>query len=448
MLRWLYKSYRFSASIKLWLRQKFTPAGTIVLVATLIAAGIGVDTTQAMAYQISTLLWMFLLFSVVWSIFKAPRFVARRILPRVGTAGQPLHYRILVTNPGKRVQSAVAISEDLGDGLPTYPEFSSKPEPGEFKRNLFDRFFRFYRWMWLISLKEIAAAAPHPIPTLNPGQSVEIAAQLLPRKRGRLNLEGFRFSVPDPFGISKRHSRQRLPEHIIILPKRYLLPRIELGGTMLYQPGGLSLGNSIGNSEEFMSVREYRRGDPLRHIHWKSTSKTGKLIVKEFQNEFFARHALILDTFLDDVSRSAVFEEAVSIAASFACSLDSQDSMLDLVFVGPQACSVSGNGHGHLEQVLELLATVQPCTEKAFEELEQVVLRETAAVSGCLAVFLDWDQKRKELVDHLASARIPVLVIVVHDPRKAIPSTPLPTEEIIQFHYITLGKVEEGLAQL
>jgi uncharacterized protein (DUF58 family) len=302
--------------------------------------------------------------------------------------------------------------------------------------------------MWLISLKEITTASPHPVPTIDPGQTIEIAAQLLPRRRGRLELNGFRFSVPDPFGICKRHSRQNLPEHILILPKRYVLPRIDLGGTMLYQPGGLSLGNSMGHSEEFLSVREYRRGDPLRHIHWKNTSKTGKLIVKEFQNEFFARHALILDTFLDDVSRSALFEEAVSVAASFACALDTEESMLDLVFAGPQVRSISGNGHGHLEGVLELLATVQPCTEMAFEELEQIVLRETAGVSGCVAVFLDWDEKRKELIDHLSSARIPVLVIVLVDPKRREPSTPPPAHESVQFHLLNAGKIEEGLARL
>ena len=57
------------------------------------------------------------------------------------------------------------------------------------------------------------------------------------------------------------------------------------------------MASSVGESEEFVSLRDYRRGDPMRHIHWKSWAKTGKPIVKEFQDEFFVRHALILDTF-------------------------------------------------------------------------------------------------------------------------------------------------------
>ena len=69
---------------------------------------------------------------------------------------------------------------------------------------------------------------------------------------------------------------------------------------MRYQEGGVALAANIGRSEEFVSLREYRHGDPVRHIHWRSWAKTGKPIVKEFEDEFFVRHALVLDTFTDE----------------------------------------------------------------------------------------------------------------------------------------------------
>src|SRR5204862_6450540 len=116
------------------------------------------------------------------------------------------------------------------------------------------------------------------------------------------------------------------------------------------QHGGVALASAIGESEEFVSLRDYRPGDPLRRIHWRSWAKAGKPVVKDFQDEFFVRHALILDTFTepDDL---AVFEEAVSVAASFACTVDTQESLLDLLFIGPQAftftiiCRVVTGGH-------------------------------------------------------------------------------------------------------
>jgi len=105
---------------------------------------------------------------------------------------------------------------------------------------------------------------------------------------------------------------------------------------MRYQEGGVALAANVGRSDEFVALREYRRGDPLRHIHWRSWAKTGKPIVKEFEDEFFVRHALVLDTF-DGEPNSEVLEEAVSVAASFACTVLTQESLLDLLFVGNQS---------------------------------------------------------------------------------------------------------------
>src|SRR6185503_4682590 len=176
---------------------------------------------------------------------------------------------------------------------------------------------------------------------------------------------------------------------------------LAMPGSMQYQEGGVALASSVGQSEEFVALRDYRRGDPLRHIHWKSVSKTGRLIVKEFQDEFFVRHALILDTF-SLTPRLDVFEEAVSIAASFACTVRTQESLLDLMFVGPQAfCFTIGRGLAHADQMLEILASVRICTEKAFSALQNLVLEHLGTLSGAICVFVEWDQARQELVRKL-----------------------------------------------
>jgi len=67
-------------------------------------------------------------------------------------------------------------------------------------------------------------------------------------------------------------------------------------------------GRRRGESEEFVAMREYRRGDSLRRVHWRSTARLGELVVKEYQDEYFVRHALVLDTFCE-ASRDTVFEE-------------------------------------------------------------------------------------------------------------------------------------------
>src|SRR5262249_52154644 len=156
-------------------------------------------------------------------------------------------------------------------------------------------------------------------------------------------------------------ARVSLPQTVLILPKRYPLPEFALPGTHKYQQGGVAFAASVGESEEFVSLRDYRPGDPLRHVHWRSSARTGRLVVKEFEDEFFVRHALVLDTFATP-EQGLAFEEAVSVAASFVSTVETQESLLDLMFVGAQAvCCTTGRGVSNAEHALGILASVQPC---------------------------------------------------------------------------------------
>jgi uncharacterized protein (DUF58 family) len=202
----------------------------------------------------------------------------------------------------------------------------------------------------------------------------------------------------------------------------------------------------VGESEEFVALRDYRAGDPLRHVHWRSSARTGRLVVKEFEDEFFVRHALVLDTFAA-FAQAAAFEDAVSLAASFACTVDTQESLLDLMFVGPQAvCFTTGRGVGHAEQALEILAGVQPCREKAFASLQALVLEHAAALSGCVCIFLEWDAARRELARRLTALGLPLLVLVVTDAEndRQIAGTP-EADRPASFLVLETGKIEAGL---
>ena len=180
------------------------------------------------------------------------------------------------------------------------------------------------------------------------------------------------------------------PQSILIFPKRYLMPPFELPGAMKYQLGGISMASSVGESEEFVALREYRPGDPLRRMHWKSFAKLGKPIVKEHQEEFFVRHALILDTF-GGPPEADLFEEAVSVAASLAFTIQNQDSLLDLMFIGPRAyCFTAGRGVGQIEQILEVLASVQVSRENNFVSLEHLVVTHSTEIERVMRVCLSF----------------------------------------------------------
>jgi len=250
---------------------------------------------------------------------------------------------------------------------------------------------------------------------------------------------------PDPFGLFRGFVKVPLAQSTLILPKRYPLPAIAMPGAMKYQEGGVAMASNIGRSEEFVSLREYRRGDPYRNIHWRSWAKTGRPIVKEFEDEFFVRHALVLDTFSDD-PRSEAFEEAVSVAASFACTLITQESLLDLLFAGPQAYSfTAGRGLAHADQMLEILASVRVCVDEPFSKLENLVMQHASSVSGCICVLLAWNDERRRLVEKLAALGVPTMVLLVVEPGM---KPDLSHEPFGDIHVLEAGKIEEGLAKL
>jgi uncharacterized protein (DUF58 family) len=237
------------------------------------------------------------------------------------------------------------------------------------------------------------------------------------------------------------------PQSVLILPKRYSLPDFDLPGSMKYQAGGVALASSVGESEEFVSLREYRPGDALRRMHWKSFAKLGKPIVKEFQDEFFVRHALVLDTF-GGAADEEVFEEAVSVAASLAYTVQNQDSLLDLMFVGLQAyCFTYGRGVAELDHVLEVLASVHVGEEKDFDALESLILSHATNLSGCICVFISWDEPRQKLAARLMSRGVPLQVFVVTRDDQPLPLGPMAAQPE-NFHVLPAGQIAEKLAAL
>ena len=408
----------------------------------------GADTNLSLAYQAFVFLCFLLIAALAGTPFSRTRVVAERVLPRFGSVGLPISYRVTLKNLTAKPQRGLSVTEDLADPRPTLGQFISTPEPGEERRNWYDRKNGFYRWSWLLRQNVRGKVNEQPAPTLPPNGSADVQLELVPTRRGVLRFDAVAVACPDPFGLSRAFVRVPLPQSLLILPKRYPLPPLALPGQLRYQQGGVALAASVGESEEFVSLRDYRPGDALRHIHWPSWAKTGKPIVKEFQDEFFTRHALILDTFLP-VAASEVFEEAVSVAASLACTVQAQESLLDLMFVGPQAyCFTMGRGVGHLEQLLEILASVQPCRDREFQSLLQLVLQHAGDLSGCLCVFVQWDEARREFVRRLRELGVPLMVFVVTEAGTQPPEPGPMAGEPERFRRLEVGKVAEELLKL
>lgn len=402
------------------------------------------DTENNLSYQAFPLLLFFLGLAWASSFLFRGQFTVQRLAPRIGTAGSPLSYRVLVKNLGRRTQADLALLEDLADSRPSFKDWLAVQLADE---NAL-RSFRFSHRRRTDPFK-LATLKEASLPPISPSQEAEARVQVLPLRRGVLRFRGVTLARPDPLGLVRSFINVSLPQTILILPKRYPLPPIALPGSMKYQQGGVALASSIGQSEEFVSLRDYREGDPLRHIHWRSWARTGKPVVKEFEDEFFVRHALVLDTFTDQ-PHSETFEEAVSIAASFACTLRTEESLLDLLFVGPESyCFTAGRSLGGADEMLQILASVRTCADQPFASLEHLVLSQVRLLSGCVCVLLAWDKPRRDFIEKLQALDVPVLVLLVVGAGQAAQVDPGPmANDPGHFHVLETGQVEQGLARL
>lgn len=419
--------------------------GLSLLVALLIMIPLAVDTENNVAYQGACLLVSLFLVSTLFAWWVKTRLVLERMLPRFASVGVPVHYPVHVRNLTPRKQAGLTYIETLADARPQAWEWVAFHRAEERRLRKIPIWRRQMRNPFRIAIHQ-----PVEIPTLPPGQEAQVQMILTPLRRGVLRFVSVVVGRADPLGLLYALWKFPLPETLLVLPRRYYVPAVALPGGMKYQQGGVAMASSVGQSDEFVSLREYRRGDPYRHIHWRSWAKFGMPIVKEHEDEFFVRHALVLDTLSED-QFSEAFEEAVSVAASFACTVQSQESLLDLLFAGTEAyCFTAGRGLAHSDQLLEVLASVRTHSEPGnFALLEELVVDHASLVSGCICVFLAWDEPRRNLVRKLRMLGTPLLVLLVVEPGKKqeVELGPM-HEEPEHFRVLEVGSVAEGLATL
>jgi uncharacterized protein (DUF58 family) len=419
--KYLYHAYARLGRLFFWKKNKFSMAGNFLIYALILTVCLGLDTFRSMVYQLFALLFSIFTVSNILS-FKSPKgLFAKRILPEYGTAGTPVSYTILVNNRTNIPKKGFEIRERFSRAIPSLQQFADAREPHEHLRNPWDKKVKVQRWQWLIRQKQNAVVARRTVPTVPPESRVAVQAKLTPLNRGYIYLEGFTFLKKEPLGFTRAFCHTTCDARLLVLPRRYNVPKLSLPGSRKHHTGGIALTSKVGNSDEFVSLREYRPGDPMRLIHWKSLAKTGKLIIRENRDEHFVRHALILDTHAPkDATRE--FETAVSIAASYVANLITGESLLDIFFAGNRIYHyASGRGLLGNTKFLEILALIQPTKDNAFAPVSRAVLKYKQRLSGCILIFTCLDNERLDFLNSLKANSITTTVFLVADESAVYP---------------------------
>jgi uncharacterized protein (DUF58 family) len=136
--------------------------------------------------------------------------------------------------------------------------------------------------------------------------------------RGLFQVGPLMLTVADPFGLVETSRTFTRSQHLLVTPRVYKLPTVRLGadraGSGENRPRAIAAAG-----EEDATVREYRDGDDLRRVHWRSTARRGSLMVRREEQPWQSRCAIFLDartTSHHGHGPSSSLEWAVSAAAS------------------------------------------------------------------------------------------------------------------------------------
>jgi uncharacterized protein (DUF58 family) len=149
----------------------------------------------------------------------------------------------------------------------------------------------------------------------------EVIAGPFAARRGLHRLPPLRAAVEDPLGLARARRRLGEPQEVTVYPRlerlRSCALLTDLGSTRDGRRHGLP---TLGGSE-FRSVRPHNPGEPLSHIDWKATARTGALMLREMDEPSSGDLAVLLDGSSSEVLGELPdtnFELAVRVVGSLA----------------------------------------------------------------------------------------------------------------------------------
>jgi len=171
------------------------------------------------------------------------------------------------------------------------------------------------------------------------------------RRRGPLSLGPWVVERVDPWGMFRRTVGEADGVAMLVVPRVRPVSMASLPSALAEFGGSSEMGTTT-----FAMLREYVIGDELRHVHWKSSAKTGTLMMRQYIDVTRPRLMLVLVTETRAYTSEEEFESAVDFIASLATVAAS--SGLDV-----EVCTTTGeraaHGKGRSSAAIDMLALVE-----------------------------------------------------------------------------------------
>lgn len=171
------------------------------------------------------------------------------------------------------------------------------------------------------------------------------------QRRGPVSLGPWVLERVDPWGLLRRRVGEVDGVALLVVPRVRPVSLAALPSALADFGGSAEMGTTT-----FATLREYVIGDELRHVHWRSSAKTGKLMMRQYVDITRPRITLVLVAEERAYTSADEFEEAVDFIASLAAVASSSGLDVEVVTTAGERAS---HGGGRSTAVLDLLALVE-----------------------------------------------------------------------------------------
>lgn len=207
--------------------------------------------------------------------------------------------------------------------------------------------------------------------------------------RGRYSIGPLTVRLSDPFGFVELTRAFTARSSLVVTPVVTTLPAVSLSGDWSGTGDNRPRAFAATGTED-VTVREYRMGDDLRRIHWRSTARTDELMVRREEQPYQSRVTILLDTRAvahRGTGPASSFEYAVSAAASVGAHLAAQQftvrTLTDDVRAGDAMWHDRGiSGPAEVQLLLDSLAVIRTSARSEFANASP----ETASTGLVVAV--------------------------------------------------------------
>ena len=259
-----------------WLRETVNAAGWLLLLALVVGVALGLGAGLVEAWAIAGIAAALLLMSIPFLLGGHDYRINLQLDRDRVVAGSEVNGHIDIGNRSARVSLPGIVDIPVGDGL-------------------------------------VEAHVPLLLAGAEHREQLTIAA----KRRGIIDVGPMTIGRGDPVGILRREITWPGTQRIYVHPVTVRIPSTSAG--LIRDLEGMPTRDIVDADLSFHAIREYVPGDSPRHIHWRSTAKTGKIMVRQYEESRRSRIALLLGlNEIDEYADDDEFEMAVSAAASLA----------------------------------------------------------------------------------------------------------------------------------